>query len=91
MDNMTSWQEWDSEAVMNGQLPTIPEGEPPVGLWVPLARWWKAEGSAGFLLLVTLEPDDRLRPSYMADIYSFARDEDGAWRWSGGGGSDWGL
>jgi hypothetical protein len=90
-DRVTTWQEWDAETVMNSELPTIPEGEPPAGLWVPLARWWKPEGSAGYLLMVRLdpEPDDGL--PYKADIDSFVRPPHGRWHWSEGGGSDWGL
>lgn len=88
---VTTWQEWDGEAVMNGHLPDVPEGEPPAGLWVPLARWWKPEGAVGYLLIVMLdpEPDDHERSRYKADIDTFIRDEGGRWRWRGVGGSDW--
>jgi hypothetical protein len=44
---VTGWQEWDEAAAMNVELPTIPDGEPPVGLWVPLARWWKPQRFEG--------------------------------------------
>jgi hypothetical protein len=76
---------------MNGHLPDIPEGEPPAGLWVPLARWWRPDGAAGYLLIVMLdaEPDDHDRSRYKADIDTFVRGEGGGWRWSGGGGSEW--
>ena len=86
---VTIWQEWDGDSAMNGELPTIPRGEPPAGLWVPLARWWKPQGSMGYLLMVMLdpEPDDGL--PYKADLDLFIRDENDQWRWSGGGGSDW--
>jgi hypothetical protein len=86
---VAEWEEWDKEAVMNGGLPDLPEGEPPAGLLVPLARWWKPAGSVGYLLIVMLDPEPDDGTPYKADIDSFVRDDEGGWRWSGGGGSDW--
>jgi hypothetical protein len=86
---VAEWQEWDGEAVMNGDLPTLPETDPPPGVWVPLARWWKPTGATGFLLIVMLDPELDDGAPYKADIDSFARDKSGMWRWLGGGGSDW--
>ena len=78
---------------MNGDLPELTEGEPPPGLWVPLARWWKPGGSVGYLLIVMMDPDPEPGDGtpYKADIHSFKRENRGPWRWSGGGGSDWRL
>jgi hypothetical protein len=89
MVQMTQWQAWNSEAAMNGELPPLPEGEPPAGLRVPLARWWKPQGSRGYLLTVRYdaEPDDGM--PYNADIDGFDRVDSGRWQWIEGSGSFW--
>jgi len=74
---------------MNGELPTLSDGEPPPGIWVPLARWWKPKGTIGFLLIVMHDPEPDDGSPWKADIDSFERDELERWRWQGGGGSDW--
>lgn len=37
-DKVSEWDEWDEEAVMNGDLPTLPTTPPPPGLWV-VSSW----------------------------------------------------
>jgi hypothetical protein len=86
---LTQWETWDEEAVMNGDLPVIPDGNPPPGLWVPLARWWKPTDVHGYLLTVLLNPEPGEGTTFKHDIDMFERGDADRWRWVSGGGSDW--
>jgi hypothetical protein len=74
---------------MNGELPRLPSSSPPVGLWFPVARWSIPDSGIAYLLELYLDPDPEPGSPVKYDIHVLLVQDDGSWKWSSAGGSDW--